>query len=100
MESPREFYVIPKHLNKGKTIVGLPMDEVLPALIIFAAFFATKHQLIAIVVATLWFVGLRMLKNQYGDNIIALSAYWFGSSAVSSSIFKRSPSAARRYWLF
>lgn len=100
MENPREFYAMPKHLNNGKTIVGLPMDEVLPAVIAFTLLFTAKHQLIAMVVATIWFMGLRTLKSQFGENIIALSVYWFSAGAVSSLVFKRSPSSTRRYWLF
>ncbi|MDN3686152.1 type IV conjugative transfer system protein TraL [Vibrio sinaloensis] len=47
-----------------------------------------------------WFGGLRYIKSQYGDNIITLSAYWWGASFVSPSFFKRTPAASRRYWIF
>jgi len=100
MENPQEFYSIPKHLNNGKTIVGLPMDEVLPAMIFFLLLFMSKHQLAALAVSFVWFISLRMLKTQFGENIIALSLYWFSSESISSKIFKRSPSSTRRYWLF
>lgn len=100
MDNPQEFYAIPKHLNNGKTIVGLPMDEVLPAAILFMLLFVGKHQLAALIVALIWFISLRMLKTQFGENIIALSLYWFSSESISSIIFKRSPSSTRRYWLF
>lgn len=100
MENPRELYALPKHLNNGKAIVGLPIDEVLPALIFFSILFLAKYELTGFVGATVWFVGLRTLKTQFGDNVIALSIYWFGSKDIASLVFKRSPQSTLRYWLF
>ena len=100
MEDPHLFYAIPKHLNKGKTLVGLPQTEVLPALIIFLVFFVAKHQLIGLVIGVTWFMGLRIIKTKYGDNIIPLALYWFGSKAVSQQLFKQAPPAHKRYWIF
>jgi len=100
MEDPHLFYAIPKHLNKGKTLVGLPQTEVLPALIIFLVFFVAKHQLIGLVIGVTWFMGLRIIKTKYGDNIIPLALYWFGSKLVSRQLFKQAPPAHKRYWIF
>ncbi|MCC4791321.1 type IV conjugative transfer system protein TraL [Vibrio splendidus] len=47
-----------------------------------------------------WFGGLRYIKAQYGDNIVTLSLYWWGASFVHPTLFKRTPSACRRYWIF
>jgi conjugal transfer pilus assembly protein TraL len=100
MEDPHLFYAIPKHLNKGKTIVGLPQSEVLPALLLFAVFFIAKHQLIGLVIGVVWFACLRMIKTKYGDNIIPLALHWYGSTHVNQHLFTRTPSANKRYWIF
>jgi len=99
MEDPKLFYSIPKHLNKGKTLAGLPQSEVLPALIIFFLFFMAKHQLIGLVLGVTWFLGLRMIKLRYGENIIPLACYWFGSSSLNKQLFKITPSSIKRYWI-
>ncbi|MFS1950499.1 type IV conjugative transfer system protein TraL (plasmid) [Vibrio lentus] len=85
------FYSIPKHLNHGKRMMGLPRDEVLPALLLFLLFFFAKHQAIGLAFAIAWFLGLRSIKVQYGENIIALASYWWGSRVVSQQIFKSTP---------
>ena len=93
------FFAIPKHLNKRKTVVGLPRDEVLPALGLFMVLFAMRHQLAAFILATIWFVVLRSIKRQFGDNAVQLCLYWWGSQWISTSIFKRTPASEKRYWV-
>lgn len=99
MEDPTLFFRIPKHLNHGKRIVGLPRDEVLPAFIVFAVFFIAKHQIVGFILAATWFLLLRRIKVQYGHNIIALSIYWWGNPQINRRFFKRTPASERRYWL-
>jgi conjugal transfer pilus assembly protein TraL len=100
MEDPNLFYAIPKHLNKGKTLVGLPQTEVLPAFILCTVLFMAKHQLIGLIVGISWFMGLRIIKTKYGNNIIPLALYWFGSESVNQPLFKHTPPANKRYWIF
>ncbi|ENM5897358.1 type IV conjugative transfer system protein TraL [Vibrio mimicus] len=99
MEDQRLFFSIPKHLNKGKRLLGFPRDEFLPALVIFVLGFVSKHYAIGFVLGLVWFQGLRYLKVQYGNNIIALSLYWWGSASFSQNFFRHTPAAQRRYWL-
>lgn len=99
MDNQRLFYAIPKHLNKGKRLIGFPRDEVLPAAIMFALFFVAKKYIIGLILGGVWFMGLRYIKVQYGENIIALSLYWWGNADLNRNIFKRTPAAIRRYWL-
>lgn len=96
----RRSYLIPLHLNKGKRLSGLPIDEVLPALIFFLIFFAAGKYLTGVAIGTIWFLGLRSLKVKYGENIIQLAIYWYGAASVSQSFFNRTPPATRRYWIF
>ncbi len=80
-------------------MVGLPRDEVLPALFLFLLFFAMRYQIMAFIVSTAWFMGLRTIKKQFGDNIVQLVGYWWGADWFSSSIFKRTPPAEKRFWI-
>lgn len=99
MDNQQLFFAIPKHLNKGKRFIGFPRDEILPAFIIFFLGFIGKHYAIGFVLGLAWFQGLRFIKIQYGDNIIALSLYWWSSASFSQNLFKHTPAAERRYWL-
>lgn len=99
MENQQLFFSIPKHLSKGKRISGLPRDEVLPGFILFVLFFWAGKYLIGLILAVIWFTGLRYIKVQYGENIIALSLYWWGNASLNQNIFKHTPAAQKRYWL-
>lgn len=99
MENKAQYYAIPKYLNSPKRSFGLPREEVLPALGIFALGFFAKHYGIGFVLAACWFMGLRYLKTQYGEHIVAYATYWWGSAAINQRIFKHTPPAIKRYWL-
>ncbi|WP_322107829.1 type IV conjugative transfer system protein TraL [Vibrio parahaemolyticus] len=79
MDNQQLFFAIPKHLSKGKRISGLPRDEVLPGFLLFVLFFLAGKYLIGLILAAIWFMGLRYIKVQYGENIIALTLYWWGT---------------------
>ncbi|MGF1703525.1 type IV conjugative transfer system protein TraL [Photobacterium makurazakiensis] len=99
MESPHQFYYIPRHLNRGKTFAGLPRDEVLPALFFLIVLFAMRHEVISLIACAGWFIGLRQIKRQYGDNAIQLLLYWYGSKHIAESMFPKSPPSEKRYWI-
>ncbi|GEA23772.1 type IV conjugative transfer system protein TraL [Vibrio harveyi] len=100
MEDPHQFFSIPKHMNKGRRWLGFPVDEIAPALTMFGLSFWLHHEMIGLALSLAWFGGLRYIKSQHGDNIIALAIYWWGASFINSTLFKRTPSATRRYWIF
>ncbi|EGQ8101828.1 type IV conjugative transfer system protein TraL [Vibrio parahaemolyticus] len=99
MDNQQLFFAIPKHLSKGKRISGLPRDEVLPGFLLFVLFFLAGKYLIGLILAAIWFMGLRYIKVQYGENIIALTLYWWGNTSLNHSVFKHTPAAQKRYWL-
>ncbi|APP09080.1 MULTISPECIES: type IV conjugative transfer system protein TraL [Vibrio harveyi group] len=100
MEDPHQFFSVPKHMNKGRRWLGFPVDEIAPALTVFGLSFWLHHEMIGLALSLAWFGGLRYIKSQHGDNIIALAIYWWGASFINSTLFKRTPSATRRYWIF
>ncbi|WP_223880442.1 type IV conjugative transfer system protein TraL [Vibrio nigripulchritudo] len=100
MDRNHSAFLIPRHLDKGNRLMGLPRDEILPALGIGILLFLAKHQFVGFLLAICWFAGLRYLKIQHGPHIIALSFYWWGSASIARRIFKRTPPAEYRYWLY
>lgn len=99
MDNPTQFFSIPKRLNNTPTLLGFAMDELAPALSVFGVMFIMDHALIGMVFASVWFLGLRRLKSQYGVSVLRLMAYWFAPTELSQTFLKRTPSACRRYWL-
>lgn len=99
MEDFKRCFAIPKHLNKGKRLIGLPRDEVLPAGLVFLLELLAGHYVVGFALGATWLMGLRYLKVQYGDHILALALYWWGATPVNRRVFKRTPPAHWRYWL-
>ena len=99
MDNPTQFFSIPKRLNNVPTLLGFAMDELAPALCFFGVLFVMNHALIGMALATVWFVGMRRLKTQYGMSVLRLTAYWYAPTEFSQTFLKRTPSACRRYWL-
>lgn len=99
MENPHQFYYIPRHLNREKTFFGLPRDEILPSLFFLVTLFAMRHELMGLCVCVGWFIGLRQIKRQYGENAIQLLLYWYGSKPLAESVFPNTPPSERRYWV-
>ncbi|MFS1497149.1 type IV conjugative transfer system protein TraL [Vibrio lentus] len=99
MENKAQYYAIPKYLNSGKRLCGLPREELLPAVCIFALGFFAKHYAIGFVLAAAWFMGLGYIKTQYGEHIVAYALYWWGSASINQMLFKHTPPAIKRYWL-
>ena len=94
-----QYYSIPKYLNSGKRMCGLPREELLPALCLFVLGFLAKHYAIGFVFAAAWFMGLRYIKTQYGEHIVAYALYWWGSASISRLVFQHTPPSIQRYWL-
>jgi conjugal transfer pilus assembly protein TraL len=99
MDNPALFFSIPKQLSKGKTFLGFPSDEVLPALVIFGIFLAGRHEVVGFVLAAVWFLGLHSIKKTHGDNFIRLTLYWYAPDSLSTPLFAITPSAEKRYWI-
>ncbi|WP_317919406.1 type IV conjugative transfer system protein TraL [Vibrio sp. MACH09] len=100
MENPELFFSIPRHMNKGKRIAGFPRDEVLPAAILFLFCFWQSQSIPGLILGFAWFGSLRYLKVTYGENIIALTFYWWTEGLLSRTYFTRTPSSEKRYWIF
>ncbi|WP_154723951.1 type IV conjugative transfer system protein TraL [Vibrio cyclitrophicus] len=99
MENKHQFFYIPRHLDRGKTTLGLPSDEIVPAIGLLVLLFASRHEVLALIACVVWFVGLRQIKRQYGDKAILLMCYWYGNKPMSESMFPCTPPSQKRYWL-
>ena len=100
MESPEQYYLIPRSLDNGELFMGLPRAEVLPALVLSGMGFILHHELIAIGLACVVFFCVRYLRSKYGNNLFARLYFYYFSTQGSRSYFKRLPAASIRYWRY
>ena len=99
MENERDFFSIPHYIDQGRIIMGFPADEIIPALAIFFLFAMKNYMVTGLLCAAALFVVLRRIKRSQGENVIALTFFWFTPDKLSSSFFKRTPTADKKYWL-
>lgn len=99
MEERANFYSIPRHLDQGHVIMGLPADEVLPALVVFGAFAMANYIVTGMIIAAVIGIGLRTIKQSHGENFLPLIVYWFSPASLTKSLFKHTPPSCYKYWL-
>lgn len=99
MDDEQNFFTLPHYIDQGRIVMGMPIDEVMPAGIVFGLFVIANYMMTGLVIAVIIFLALRRLKQDKGDNFIPLILYWFSPPTISALIFKRTPPADKRYWL-
>jgi len=91
-------YRIPAHLDKGKSIAGQPLDEIIPALVLFGLLIM-KSVVLAFGLAALWIFAMKKLKKGNGSSYLSLLLFWYLPSQMTKTLFKKTPAADKKYWL-
>lgn len=99
MDNEQNFFKLPHYIDQGRIVMGMPLDEILPAACVFAVFAVAKYMMTGLIIGAVIFFLLRNIKQGKGDNFLILILYWFAPAGMSKSIFKHTPSADKRYWL-
>ena len=99
MENERDFFSIPHYIDQGRVIMGFPADEIVPALALFFLFAMKNFLVTGIFSAAALFIVIRKIKRIKGENVIALTFFWFAPDKLSPSFFKRTPTSDKKYWL-
>ncbi|MCD9500577.1 MULTISPECIES: type IV conjugative transfer system protein TraL [Photobacterium] len=99
MENEQNFFKLPHYIDQGRIVMGMPLDVVLPAGIVFGLFAMAQYMMTGVALAALVFYALRTLKQSKGDNFIPLILYWYAPPTISRAIFYHTPPANQRYWL-
>jgi conjugal transfer pilus assembly protein TraL len=93
-------FIIARHLDRGRTLLGFPMDEMLPALALFFWLLSTRHLVWGLVLGLVWFIGLREIKQRWGAHALFLGLHRYAPGEWGRGVFPRTPAAHRRYWVF
>jgi type IV conjugative transfer system protein TraL len=94
------FFNVPKHLDQPKTLCGFPADEIAPGLSVFIIAFILQSELFGGLLGCIWFVSLRLLKQNYGEYCISLFFFHLAPEKIMSVMFKKTPQAKRIHWIF
>ena len=90
---------INKFLNKPKTLLGIPYDELVPAAIILFLFLAIfKEKWIGLGLAAAWWFTIRRLKAGRGSSYLLVLVYKYSPDFLQKAIFKNTPSSSYIRW--
>lgn len=95
----QSLYVFPNYLDTGIKIAGFPIDEMIPATLIFLMFF-NVNKILAIACSVGFFISIRSLKVRLGSRFIIHFIHWFGDENANKAIFKRTPPSTKKYWIY
>ncbi len=98
-QDKQTLFVFPNYLQSGLKVAGFPADEVLPAMLIFLMLF-NLNKIVAIAACIGFFLSIRSLKVRFGSRFIIHFVHWFGDDNANKTIFKRTPSATKKYWIY
>ncbi len=99
MTENQHLFSVPTYIHPRLDIAGFAVDEVLPALLLFFLF-TSYNRIVAGALAAAWFISVRGCKVRFGDKFMVTFAYWFANSSANKSIFKRTPDATKKYWIY
>ncbi|MGR5187294.1 type IV conjugative transfer system protein TraL [Photobacterium damselae] len=100
MDEQSTFYKIPHYLDQGRLLMGMPLSEVLPALLVFGLFMLVNYMMTGLVIGLVIFFATRQLRQGKGDNFIPLMLFWYAPAFANKyGLFKNTPSSDKRYWL-
>ncbi len=98
-QDKQSLFVFPNYLQSGVKLAGFPIDEVLPSILLFLMLF-NLNKIVAIAACIGFFLSIRSLKVRFGQRFIIHFAHWFGDENANKIIFKRTPSATKKYWIY
>ena len=92
-------YIICKTLDERPKLLWLPIEEILPALVIGGAMFFMGSALLGLVFGFAWFVLIRKAKKGQGAVWLYSKIYWYAPTFVTSQFLKKTPSSEKRHWI-
>ncbi|EDK29148.1 putative conjugative transfer protein TraL [Vibrionales bacterium SWAT-3] len=98
-QDKQTLFTFPNYLQTDVKIVGFPIDEILPSILLFLMLF-NINRLVAVAVCIGFFLTIRSLKVRHGPKFIIHFLHWYGDDTANKTIFKRTPSATKKYWIY
>ncbi|WP_390241768.1 type IV conjugative transfer system protein TraL [Vibrio sp. R78045] len=98
-QDKQSLFVFPNYLQSGTKVVGFPIDEVLPSVLLFLMLF-NLNKIVAVAACIGLFLSIRSLKIRFGARFIIHFIHWYGDDNANKTIFKRTPAATKKYWIY
>ena len=99
MSSKRSLYVVPKTLDAPTRLVGLPLDEFIPAIALAGFFFVMGRLLLALAVPAVLVVFLKLIKRGQGRSWLLNIGYWYLPKRVMQILLRQTPPSYQRDYI-
>ena len=99
MSDKAQLYRVPTSLDAPNRLVGLPLDEALPAFALFVLLFMAGDLIWAFVLGAAVVVGLKYLKRGQGRGYVVSLMYWYLPSCLTALLLAHTPPSHQRHYL-
>jgi conjugal transfer pilus assembly protein TraL len=99
MESKKELFLVPKTLDNQVRVLGLPLDEFIPAAISAAVFFVLGKVLLSIVLPVAIVIVVKILKQGQGSSWLINLCYWYLPKIMINAILRHTPASENRTYI-
>lgn len=97
--SKRSLYVVCKTLDQPTRIIGLPLDEFIPAAFLAVLFFALGKVIISILLCVFVVILMRLMKKGQGSGWLMNVCYWNLPGFMMQSVLRFTPQSHNRDWV-
>ena len=92
-------YRFPKTLSEQRRFFGMPYDEAIPSLSVFAWGMWSNKALFGMILAALIWFGIRSAKRGKGSMWLYNVLYWYFPTLLFRTVFKVIPDSSFRQWI-
>lgn len=94
-----ERYIIYHRINDPHRILGLPLDEAIPILLVTGLFWYVGAMVAGFMISAVFFVAIRHFKQGQGSGWLKSLAYWFLPDFCFRLSLSMTPASFRRFWI-
>ncbi|HEF0975484.1 TPA: type IV conjugative transfer system protein TraL [Escherichia coli] len=92
-------YRFPKTLSEQNRIIGLPLDELIPAAVVFIWGFFTRKYLFSLIIAAVIWQLIRAAKRGKSSRWLYNWCYWHLPSELFRVVYRVIPDSSFRMWI-
>jgi conjugal transfer pilus assembly protein TraL len=95
----RSLYLVCKTLDQPVRLIGLPLDEFIPTVILGGLFFSLGKVITALVLMVLVVIAMRVMKKGQGSGWLLNLSYWYLPTWITQSFLRFVPASKHREWI-
>jgi len=99
MSNKRGLYLVPKTLDAQIRILGLPLDEFVPSIILAGFFFLLGKVLLSLVIPVVTVVLIKMMKQGQGSAWLINVCHWYLPKSIMHYWVRKTPPSQNREYI-